>query len=134
MKRLGLIISFFLLLSSCSKEADNGPSFTDPNPDDVEIRVSNRTTHTISNFLLDSYSREVNFGVLYPSTLTSYQSFPTAYSFVGISFEVDGHDFEYKPSNYTAEDELKGDRYQLTVNELDTIHRTFSFDLVIIDN
>jgi len=118
-----------LLLSACSAEPDNGSNFTDPNPDDIEVRVRNQTSQVINDIELSNFSNTLNYGMLSSNSSSNYKSFQFMYSYVGISFSVDGHDFSYEPTSFEKKELSKDFRYQLSILSLDTLDRSFRFRL-----
>ena len=132
MKQIGLICSL-LILWSCSGELEDDKSFVDPNPNDVEIRVDNLTGYLLKNFRLNSFALERDLGQIGPATVSNYFSFPHAFSYVGLNFDVNKVNFDYSPTEYQTDERLEGDRYEILIIDLDTIKQTFTFQLRFVE-
>jgi len=133
MSRIVLVILAFIGITSCTAESDGDKSFVDANPNDVEIKVDNRSSYSLKDFKVNTYGAEKNFGSVGPGRVTDYESFPYAYSYVGINFKVNEVEFEYDPTEYSSDDRIEGDRYEIILLDLDTVKQTFSFQLRFVE-
>ena len=126
---LCLLISF----CSCSSELEDEKSFVDPNPNDIELRIDNRTGYQLKDFKLNTFALERGLGQVQAASVSTYYSFPYAYSYVGLNFNVNRVNFSYNPTEYQNDERLEGDRYEILIIDLDTVKQTFSFQLRFVE-
>lgn len=132
---LPVFFIFFLSLYSCTKELDQGNTYVDPNPNDIEVRMRNQTNYVLNDLRLSNFVNEANYSILQPLASSTFQSLPFLSSYVKLSFDVDGHAFEYAPTSQQNSERLSTNvRYQLSIQSLDTLSRTFAFKLESLDN
>ena len=130
MKKLAYLFTLMSLMA-CSESDDEDRNFVDPNPDDIEIRVHNNTNLFIDDVVINAFSDEVEYGSVSARNESIYRSFPFAYSYLGVRFTAEGKVFEYTPTSQEvdSDEELEGDRYEISISNVDTLHRTFRFSL-----
>ena len=95
--------------------------------------MANGTAYDVNNLVINAFSRE-KFIQLVPARLTSdYKSFPYAYSYIGLEFDINGIVFNYQPTEYRLDERLEGDRYEIVLLNADTVLQTFSYKLQFVE-
>jgi hypothetical protein len=116
---------FFFLLFSCSDESTIGPTFTDTNPEDVELRIKNESGFVLNNIKITNRSLSKNYGNLLKNKDTEYKSFSKADTYFGVEFIVSNYLFEYIPDK--TDDFMKEGFYSISIYRVDTARQTFTF-------
>jgi hypothetical protein len=127
-KILLISITVLSLLSSCSEDL-GGPTFSDANPDDLEIRVGNNSSYTLEEVEINTTSGKYNYGRVLQSTKSNYWPFSFSYPYFEVSFKVDNKEFYYQPKDYAGVDQVDNGKYSALIYEVDTAKRTFTFRL-----
>lgn len=115
----------FLLLIACSDESTINPTFTDTNPEDVELRIKNQSGFVLNNIKITNRNISKDYGNLLKNKDTEYKSFSKADSYFGVEFIVSNYLFEYIPDKT---DELMNEGfYSISIYNVDTSLQTFTF-------
>ena len=120
-----LFISLFVI--SCDKDAEQGPNFSDPNPNDTEFRIDNKSNYRLKSIYINSSGSANDYGDLTRNTKTSYQSFSFAYRIFEIRFKVGEKTLFLTPTDYSGEKRLDAGRYTVDIANVDTSNNTFTF-------
>ncbi|MCB0801467.1 MAG: hypothetical protein KDB74_00080 [Flavobacteriales bacterium] len=125
-----LIIFLSCFFISCDpEENDLGPNFIDPNPNDVEIRIKNKTSYLLDSVYINTSGGESLYGNLSLFERSSYSSFRFAYPIFNIKFKVAEKKFSYSPASYDGEEKIANGKYTLEISEIDTSAISFSYFL-----
>ncbi len=116
---------FFLLLCSCSDESTIGPTFTDTNPVDVELRIKNESGFVLNNIKITNRNLVKNYGNILKNKESDYKSFSKADTYFGVQFIVSNYLFEYVPDK--TDDLMKEGFYSISIYRVDTARQTFTF-------
>ena len=115
----------FLLLIACSDESTINPTFTDTNPEDVELRIKNQSGFVLNNIKITNRNISKDYGNLLKNKDTEYKSFSKADSYFGVEFILSNYLFEYTPDKT---DELMNEGfYSISIYNVDTSLQTFTF-------
>ena len=129
MKLKFLFILAIVLISCESEENELGPNFADSNPNDVEIRIANKSSFIIDSVYLNTSGGEHNYNSIRKFQTTGYKSFDFAYPIFNLKFYVNAKEFQITPIDYVGEEKIDNGRYTLEVKNVDTSNVSFTFQL-----
>ena len=115
----------FLLLLACSDESTINPTFTDTNPEDVELRIKNQSGFVLNNIKITNRNLSKNYGNLLKNKDTEYKSFSKADTYFGVEFIVSNYLFEYIPDK--TDEFMDEGFYSISIYNVDTSLQTFTF-------
>jgi hypothetical protein len=125
--QLFLFCILSLLLISCDDEVPQGPNFTDPNPNDTEIQVENKSNFALDSFYLNTSGGSQLFGRVDQRKTTNLKSFLFSYPEMEIRFQINGKNFLHIPVDYSNMTKVESGKYELEINSIDTNKLSFTF-------
>lgn len=129
MKKLIAPLIIALFCFACDEEVQQGPNFTDSNPNDVEIRIDNQSNYWMDSIYLNTSGGEEYYGSLRFNRQSEYENFSKAYRIFHLRFYVNSKRFEIIPTDYVGEEKVPFGKYTLEISTVDTLNKTFSFVL-----
>lgn len=116
-----------MILFSCDKEVSKGPNFIDPNPNDTEIQVENKSGFVLDSFYLNTSGGSQLYGKVGQRKKTALKSFLFSYPEMEIRFQIEGKRFIHIPLDYSSMSKVESGHYELEINGIDTNNLKFNF-------
>lgn len=125
MKKTILLCAILLIALGCSK---------DEKPSEINIRLSNVSSYSFENIVVNTGTGEVSFENIDPGELTDYKTFDIAYHYAFVELQIDGGKYTLQPIDYVGETPLKPGFYTYQINANDTREQYTRLSLVFIED
>ncbi len=125
-----LIICSFLAIVACEKEDNTGSLPKKRDTDTLKLRVKNNSFIQLDSFYVNTSGGEANFGSIASNNYSDYEIFDYSYSYFYMNFKVHDHDYTLQPIDYVGETKIDTAWYTVRISEVDTIRKTFNYNLI----
>ena len=119
-----LVVSFFI---SCEEEVETEPNYVDPNLNDVEIAVENKSAFTIDSVFINTSGGENLYGTVGRNKTSEYKSYRFSYSYFYTRFKVGNKEFINQPIDYVGEERIDNGKYVFEISDIDTTQQIFKY-------
>lgn len=124
MKKYLLGVTFLFFFVSCDEELDT-PQYTDPNPNDVELRIYNKSNFHLDSVFVKSGNRSLLFNSVVRKRTSNFKSVVSAYDEMEIRFKIEERKFLHQPNVFDTK--LESGRYELELDQIDSTSLSFTF-------